>query len=43
MVGEEAKRSKAHSHPDQTVVNAAGMWGESHAPYPGRSGRLPQG
>jgi len=40
-VGEEAKRSEARSHPDRRVVYAAGLWGESHAPYPGRSAHLP--
>jgi len=41
MVGEEAKISEARCHPDLTVVYAAGLWGESHASYPGRSVHLP--
>jgi hypothetical protein len=36
-VGEGAQKSEARSHPDRQVVYAAGMWGESHAPYPGRA------
>jgi hypothetical protein len=40
-MGEEAKGSKAHYHPDRAAVYATGMWGEGHAPYPGRSARLP--
>ena len=40
-VGEGAKRPEARCCPDRTAVDAAGLWGESHAPYPGRSVRLP--
>ena len=40
-MGEEARRSKARCHPDHAGVYAAGMWGESHASYPGRSVYLP--
>ncbi len=40
-MGEEAKLSEARRHPDRTVVYAAGLWGESHAPYLGRSVHLP--
>jgi hypothetical protein len=36
-VGEEAKKSEAQCHLDRRVVYAAGLWGESHAPYPGRA------
>ena len=32
---------KPDSHSDRPAVDAAGMWDESHAPYPGRSGSLP--
>jgi hypothetical protein len=32
---------KPDSHSDRLVVDAAGRWDESHAPYPGRSGSLP--
>jgi len=35
--GEGANKSEARCHPDRTVVDAAGVWGESHAPYPGRA------
>ena len=40
-MGEEAQRSEAQSHSDPRVVYATGLWGESHAPYPGRSVHLP--
>jgi len=40
-VGERAKRLEAQCHPDRSGVYAAGMWGEGHASYPGRSVRLP--
>ena len=40
-VGEEAIRSEARCYPDWRVVDAAGLWGEGHASYPGRSDRLP--
>jgi len=33
---------KPESHPDLLEVYAAGIWDESHAPYPGRSGSLPE-
>jgi hypothetical protein len=36
-VGEGAKKSEARCHPDRTVVDAAGLRGESYAPYPGRA------
>ena len=32
---------KPNSHSDRLMVYAAGIWDESHAPYPGRSGFLP--
>jgi hypothetical protein len=32
---------KPDSHSDWLVVDATGIWDESHAPYPGRSGSLP--
>jgi hypothetical protein len=32
---------KPDSHSDRPAVDAAGRWDESHAPYPGRSGSLP--
>ena len=35
------KEPKPDSHSDQLMVYAAGIWDESHAPYPGRSGFLP--
>ena len=43
LVGEGAKRPEARCHPDRAGVDAAGMWGEGHASYPGRSVRLPRG
>jgi RNA-directed DNA polymerase len=37
-MGEEAHVSEARRHPDPVQgVDAAGGWGEGHAPYPGRS------
>ena len=33
---------KPESHPDRMDVYAAGIWGEGHASYPGRSVRLPR-
>ena len=33
---------KPDSHPGRSAVDAAGMWDEGHAPYPGRSGSLPE-
>ncbi len=41
-MGEGAKRPEARCHPDRAGVDAAGRWGESHAPYPGRSAQLPE-
>ena len=41
-MGEEAKRSKARCHLDLAGVYVAGMWGEGHASYPGRSVYLPK-
>ncbi len=41
QVGERAHRLEARCHPDLLGVYAAGMWGEGHASYPGRSARLP--
>lgn len=35
------KDPKPDSHSDRLVVDATGMWDKSHAPYPGRSGSLP--
>lgn len=40
-MGERAKRLKAPWHPDWAGVDAAGIWEESHAPYPERSVVLP--
>jgi len=42
-VGERAIRLEAQCHPDRTGVDAAGVWGEGQASYPGRSVRLPRG
>jgi hypothetical protein len=36
------KYPKPESHPERSVVYAAGIWDEGHAPYPGRSGLLPE-
>ena len=36
-MGEGAMRPEARCHPDRSGVDAAGMWGEGHASYPGRS------
>ena len=33
--------SKPDSHPDRLDVDTTGIWEESHAPYPGRSGFPP--
>lgn len=41
-MGERARRLKARCHPDRRCVYAAGIWSESHAPYPGRSVSLPR-
>ena len=40
-VGEGAMRPEAQCHPDRAGVDAAGIWGESHAPYPGRAVGVP--
>ena len=40
-MGEGAIISEAQGHPDRTNVDATGIWGESHASYPGRSAYLP--
>ena len=40
-VGEEASVSKARCHSEQGCVDAAGIWDEGHASYPGRSAYLP--
>jgi hypothetical protein len=39
-MGERAMRLEARCHPDRVGVDAAGMWGEGHASYPGRTVRL---
>jgi hypothetical protein len=39
-VGEEASVSKARCHSEQGCVDAAGIWDEGHASYPGRSAYL---
>ncbi len=41
MVGERANRLEAQCHSDRCGVDAAGVWEESHAPYPERSVVLP--
>jgi hypothetical protein len=41
-MGEGAQGPEARYHPDRMCVYAAGGWGESHAPYPGRSACLPE-
>jgi hypothetical protein len=40
-LGERAKRLKAPYHPEGVEVDAAGIWDEGHANYPGRSVNLP--
>jgi hypothetical protein len=40
-LGERAKRLEARYHPEDVEVDAAGIWDEGHAHYPGRSGNLP--
>ena len=40
-LGERAKRLKAQYHPEGVEVDAAGIWDEGHASYPGRSVNLP--
>jgi hypothetical protein len=35
-MGERAMRLEARCHPDHVGVDAAGVWGEGHASYPGR-------
>lgn len=42
-MGEGAKLPKARCHPDRAGVDAAGICGEGHAPYPGRSAGSPEG
>ena len=42
-MGKGATISKARCHPDRSGVDAAGIWGEGHAPYPGRSAYLLEG
>ena len=39
--GEGAKRPEARCHPEGADVEAAGMWNEGRAHYPGRSVILP--
>ena len=41
-LGERAKRLKAQYHPEDVEVDAAGIWDEGHANYPGRSLHLPR-
>ena len=41
-LGERANRLKAPYHPEDVEVDAAGVWDEGHAPYPGRSVNLPR-
>jgi hypothetical protein len=36
-LGEKARNFKARYHPEGVAVNAAGIWDEGHAHYPGRS------
>ena len=40
-LGERAKRLKAPYPPEGVEVDAAGIWDEGHANYPGRSVNLP--
>jgi hypothetical protein len=40
-MGERANRLEAQCHSDRFGVYAAGVWEESHAPYPERSVVLP--
>jgi hypothetical protein len=40
-MGARANRLKALSHPDRVGVDAAGMWEDSYASYPEKSGALP--
>jgi len=39
-LGERAKLLKAEYRPDDVEVDAAGIWDEGHAHYPGRSVNL---
>lgn len=41
-MGERANRLEARCHSDRSGVDAAGIWEESHAPYPERSAALPK-
>ena len=40
-LGERAKLLKARYHPEDVEVDAAGIWDEGRANYPGRSLHLP--
>ena len=40
-LGEGAKLLEAQYHPEDVEVDAAGIWDEGHANYPGRSLHLP--
>jgi hypothetical protein len=40
-LGERAMKLEARYHPEDVEVDAAGIWDEGHAHYPGRSVNLP--
>ena len=40
-LGERAQLLEAQYHPEDVEVDAAGIWDEGHANYPGRSVNLP--
>jgi len=40
-LGEGAQKPEARYHPEDAAVDAAGIWHEGRASYPGRSAVLP--